>query len=109
MEPILRRIKTLVEVDIADDIFDPQLLHYCNGGLQYLINNAIPVTLIDNETVDWPDIEPGDDNIVIAWLHFYVVQRFDGSLMAVTSRGSQIWIDGEMNNLIYQLKARYDI
>jgi hypothetical protein len=112
-EPILNQIKTLLEVDLSETIFDDQLLLYLNNGIRYLANNKIPVDVIDATTL--PDawallgLNTGDSNIVVAWLHLYVLQRFDRTLMAVNGQNATLqWIDSEMQNLIYQLKTIYD-
>lgn len=45
---------------------------------------------------------------MLDWLHLRCVQRFDKSLMT-GSAATMEWIDGEMTNLLYQLKAIYEV
>lgn len=106
---ILEKIKTLLEVDLSEEIFDDQLLLYLNNGLRYLINNKIPLSLIDDTTTieAWTEIIAGDDQVVLSWLHLYTIQRFDRSLMQ-TGGTTMEWIDKEQENLLYQLKVKYD-
>ena len=108
-DTILAMVKTMLELDISEDIFDDQLLLYLNAGIQYLINNKIPVTSIGETTT--PDaftgLKTGDSQIVIQWLHLYCLQRFDRTLME--GSGTTLnWLDGELQDLIYQLKVIYD-
>ena len=107
---ILETIKEMVEVDVEEDIFDVQLLQYINSGISYLQRNAIPVIRIDKETElgGWTDIEEEDREIVLDWLHLRCVQRFDKSLMT-GSAATMEWIDVELTNLLYQLKAIYSV
>ncbi|MDY3041193.1 hypothetical protein [Streptococcus pluranimalium] len=110
METILDTIKEMVEVDVEEDIFDVQLLRYINSGISYLQRNAIPVIRIEKDTKleGWMDIEEEDRETVLDWLHLRCVQRFDKSLMTGSSATME-WIDEEMANLLYQLKAIYGI
>ena len=107
---ILETIKEMVEVDVEEDIFDVQLLRYINSGISYLQRNAVPVIRIDKETElgGWTDIEEEDREIVLDWLHLRCVQRFDKSLMT-GSAATMEWIDVELTNLLYQLKAIYSV
>lgn len=107
--PILSDLKTLLEVDIDETIFDDQLLLYANAGLRYLANNKVPVSDIDKDTIfsDFSDLREGDSNIVMSWLHLYTLQRFDRTLMQGSGTTSN-WIDGEMLDLLTHLKVLYD-
>jgi hypothetical protein len=113
-ESIFSKVKTLLEIDLSDDIFDSELLLYLNTGIRYLINNKIPINLIDESTLsdEWisDGLKSGDENIVIAWLHLYCLQRFDRTLTTEFNSTLKInnWLDAELNNLIYQLKVIYD-
>ena len=105
---ILETIKEMVEVDIEEDIFDVQLLQYINSGISYLQRNGIPVIRInkDTELQGWTNIEEEDKETVLDWLHLRCVQRFDKSLMNGGATTME-WIDSELTNLLYQLKAIY--
>jgi hypothetical protein len=105
---VLASVKTLLEIDIDEPIYDAQLLAYINGGLAYLKNNGIPVGQIDETAAGFAGLRDDDAQIVISWLHLYTLQRFDRTLMTSTFTATQNWIDGELANLIGQLKARYD-
>ena len=121
---VLDDLKNLLEVDVEETIFDAQLLLYANSGIAYLRNNGIPVErigttsdvfafqkeLTENTTSDtvWHNLRDDDYEIVLAWLHLYCLQRFDRTLMTSAYKTTLNWIDSEMTNLIYQLKARYD-
>lgn len=107
---ILKTIKEMVEVDVEEKIFDVQLLRYINSGISYLQRNAVPVIRIekDTELKEWTDIEEEDRETVLDWLHLRCVQRFDKSLMTGSSATME-WIDGEMTNMLYQLKAIYGV
>lgn len=107
---ILNTIKEMVEVDVEEDIFDVQLLRYINSGISYLQRNAIPVIRIDQDTElgEWTDIGEEDRETVLDWLHLRCVQRFDKSLMT-GSKTTMEWIDSELTNLLYQLKAIYEV
>ena len=106
---VLDDLKNLLEVDVEETIFDAQLLLYTNSGIAYLKNNAIPVARIESNTLskEW-ELRDDDYEIVLAWLHLYCLQRFDRTLMTSAYKTTVNWIDSEMTNLIYQLKARYD-
>lgn len=111
-EPILSSIKTILEVDLEETIFDDQLLLYLNSGLSYLINNKIPVSTIDATTTSDAFVALGlksnDVLITLSWLHLYTLQRFDRTLMQSNENTTANWIDIEMDNLLYQLKTFYD-
>lgn len=110
MEIILNIIKEMVEVDVEEDIFDVQLLRYINSGISYLKRNGIPVSHIKayTELAEWVDIEEGDRETIIDWLHLRCVQRFDKSLMTGSATTME-WIDTELTNILYQLKAIYEV
>lgn len=105
---ILNIIKEMVEVDVEEDIFDGQLLRYINSGISYLHRNGIPVSKVstDTELKAWADIEEVDKESILDWLHLRCVQRFDKSLMT-GSKTTMEWIDSELTNILYQLKAIY--
>ena len=110
---ILNDVKVLVEVDIEEEIFDPQLLRYINMGIQYLINNAVPIKIItfDTESSEFTELRDGDYQIVLSWLHLFCLQRFDRTLLqsSGSSSATSNWIENEMKNLIYMLKVVYDV
>ena len=103
---ILNQIKEMVEVDVEEEIFDTQLLSYINSGISYLTRNNIPITRIDKESelTEWDEIE----ETILDWLHLRCVQRFDKSLMTGNST-TMSWIDEELTNILYQLKAIYGV
>ncbi len=107
---ILEAIKNLVEIDVDEEIYDTQLLLYANSGIQYLINNRVPITKIGKTTESeaWNDIDADDYLIILDWLHLRILQRFDRTLMAGNQTTTATWIDSEMTNLIYHLKCKYD-
>lgn len=107
---ILDAIKNLVEVDVEEKIFDDQLLLYANSGIQYLINNSVPISRIDEESESdqWTNIDEDDYLIILDWLHLRILQRFDRTLMTGNQTTTATWIDSEMTNLIYHLKCKYD-
>lgn len=105
---ILETIKEMVEVDVEEDIFDGQLLRYINSGISYLQRNGIPVSKVatDTELETWANIKEEDQDSILDWLHLRCVQRFDKSLMT-GSKTTMEWIDSELTNILYQLKAVY--
>jgi hypothetical protein len=107
---ILNKIKEMVEVDVEEEIFDTQLLSYINSGISYLTRNNIPITRIDKESelTEWNKIEEDDKETILDWLHLRCVQRFDKSLMIGNST-TMSWIDEELTNILYQLKAIYGV
>lgn len=107
---VLQELKTLLEVDVEETIFDNQLLMYANAGIGYLVNNGIPVSRIDKTTTNaaFNFTNESDYDVFLAWLHLYCLQRFDRTLMTQGSQTTLNWIDTEMTNLIYQLKVKYD-
>lgn len=106
---VLDDLKNLLEVDVEETIFDAQLLLYANAGIAYLMNNSVPINRIDATTrYDAWELRDNDYDIVLSWLHLYCLQRFDRTLMTSAYKTTANWIDSEMTNLIYQLKARYD-
>ena len=106
---VLEEIKAMLEVELEEEIFDDQLLLYINSGISYLKNNRIPVEKVD-ETTQTSDfrLQEFDKLIVINWLSLYCLQRFDRSLLNASAEATTSWINEEMTNLIYQLKAKYD-
>lgn len=107
---VLKELKTLLEVDVEETIFDSQLLLYANAGIGYLVNNGVPVSRIDEKTEkeEFVFTDESDYDVFLSWLHLYCLQRFDRTLMTQGSQTTLNWIDGEMTNLIYQLKVKYD-
>lgn len=107
---ILGELKTLLEVDIEETIFDSQLLLYVNSGIGYLANNGIPVSRIDENATkeSFVFMAESDYAVLISWLHLYCLQRFDRTLMTQGNQTTLNWIDSEMTNLLYQLKVKYD-
>ncbi|MBL1223730.1 phage head-tail connector protein [Enterococcus sp. BWR-S5] len=107
---ILEEIKNLIEVDVEETIYDSQLLLYANSGIQYLINNNVPIGKIEenSESTEWNEIDEDDYLIILDWLHLRILQRFDRTLMTGNQTTTATWIDSEMTNLIYQLKCKYD-
>lgn len=111
MSTILEDIKTLVEVDAEEDIYDTQLLLIINGGIAYLRNNGVPLSRIDkNATInDWPKLSEDDYPVVIDWLNYRVLQNFDRTLMlSYSANTTNNFIDYHMTDLLYQLKVRYE-
>jgi len=100
----------MLEVDVEEEIFDTQLLAYANIGIVYLIRNKIPLHVITTTTTfdDFPDLKGNDIYIVLSWLHLYILQRFDRTLMQGNQGITTNWIDTEMTDLITGLKAIYD-
>lgn len=111
MSIVLQDLKTLLEVDIEETIYDDQLLMYANAGLRYLENNGVPVEAIEKETdsANFKNLKPPDFALVLSYLHLYCLQRFDRTLMTGNGQSNMSWIDAEMLDLITMLKVRYDI
>lgn len=112
MSSILKDIKTLVEVDAEEDIYDAQLILIINGGISYLKNNGIPVSRIDKDTTatNWTDLQADDYPVVLDWLNYRVLQNFDRTLMlSYSANTTNNFIDYHMAELLYQLKVRYDV
>ncbi|MCM0582790.1 hypothetical protein H9L19_06815 [Weissella diestrammenae] len=103
---VLNDLKELLEMDSDEDIFDSQLLQHANSGINYLKNNAIPITKIDLDTEPW-DAVKDDYQTVLSWLNLFVLQRFDRSLMNGPAATKQ-WIESDMEDSLYQLKIKYD-
>ncbi|EAD6937654.1 hypothetical protein AAV12_04140 [Listeria monocytogenes] len=117
---ILQEIKTLLEIDdispenIEENIFDKQLISYINSGIRYLMNNSVPVALIDDssDSSDWVNATDHYE-IIRDYLHLHVLQRFDRTLVIGgannTSNTTMNWIESEKTNLLYQLKCFFDL
>ena len=105
---ILNDVKELVEIDIDEGIYDRKLILHINSGVAELVNNAIPISKIDVQTldVDWKLIESNDYQIICDWLYFYVIGRLERP--RITGRATSDFIEKQMTNLLYQLKAKYD-
>jgi hypothetical protein len=112
---ILADIKTLLEVDVDETIYDDALLGHINTGMVFLQTNAIPVGVVSGE-VEGSELEgdgllkSGDYETIKEYLYFHCLARFDGSVMAAnrfTSAYSN-WIENQLTVLLYSLKARYD-
>lgn len=107
---VLKNIKLLLEIDFEETMFDSQILSLINSGIRYLMNNKIPLCFVDENTdiseFNEAGLNLGDEEIVISFLNFYTMQRFDRNLMSGSSYSNTTlnWIDKELNNLIYQLK-----
>lgn len=111
MSTILGDIKTLVEVDADEDIYDAQLILIINGGIAYLRNNGVPVSKIDKDTTadGWPKLSDDDYPVVLDWLNYRVLQNFDRTLMlSYSANTTNNFIDYHMTDLLYQLKVRYE-
>lgn len=112
MSTILGDVKTLVEVDAEEDIYDAQLILIINGGIAYLKNNGIPVSRIDDKTEvsNWNELSEDDYPVVLDWLNYRVLQNFDRTLMlSYSANTTNNFIDYHMTELLHQLKVRYDI
>ena len=109
---IFDEIKNMLEINITETIFDKQLLLYSNSALDYLKHNKIPVVNITKSTSQEEFLADGllasDINIVLSYLHLYVLQRFDRTLMQTSQNATLSWIDKELTSLLYQLKTVYD-
>ena len=107
---ILNQIKEMVEVDVEEEIFDTQLLSYINSGNLEKTGTKNTITRIDKESelTEWNKIEEDDKETILDWLHLRCVQRFDKSLMIGNST-TMSWIDEELTNILYQLKAIYGV
>lgn len=101
---IFQTIKDLVELDLSEDIFDNQLLNYINQNIQYMINNGIPITLIDMDTnfSDWSQLRAGDENIICKYLSYTCLVQLDNSFLSKNT------IDKILEDTLYQLKVIYD-
>lgn len=111
MGVILNDIKSLVEVDIDDKIYDDQLVLIINSGISYLINNGIPIDEIktDTNSDEWDKIDKHDYSTILNWLNYHVLQNFDRTLMlSYSANTTNNFIDYHMTDLLYQLKVRYD-
>lgn len=110
MPTVLEDLKQLLEVDLDEEIYDNQLLLYANGGLRYLMNNAVPVSIItkDTEHTAFANLKDDDYQIVLSWLNLHCLRLFDRTLMNSNQTATNNWIEAEMQNLIYQLKVIYD-
>lgn len=111
MGALLEKVKTLLEVDVTEPIYDDQLLLLINGGISYLLNNGIPVAAVDDSTTfdDFAGLTEPDRAVVLQWLFLWVLQRFDMTTMSdnkfTVTTGS--WIADELDNLLYMLKVQY--
>ena len=105
---VLEELKVYCEVEETEQ-FDPQLLQLANQGLAYLANNKIPVVPIDSDSdqTAFPEMGDFDYFIMLSWLSLHVLRLFDRTISSASNTTSN-WIDKQMENLLYQLKIKYD-
>ena len=108
MPTILNQIKTKMEVDIEENIFDELLLLNINSSIGYLKQNSIPVDYIemDSESSIWTDLKSEDINIVIDWIYRDIIPEFDRDILS--SSTTVEFLKEKNTQILYQLKSTYD-
>ena len=108
MPTILNQIKTKMEVDIEENIFDELLLLNINSSIGYLKQNSIPVDYIemDSESSVWTDLKSEDINIVIDWIYRDIIPEFDRDILS--SSTTVEFLKEKNTQILYQLKSTYD-
>jgi hypothetical protein len=108
---VLEDIKTLLELDLCQPIFDAQIMGYANIGAQEMRNNGVPVTGITLTTLREEfatTLRDGDYHKALDFLHLFCLQRFDRTLMTESSAAARNWIDTELSRILHELKVLYD-
>lgn len=84
---------------IDTEIYDTELIHYLNSGIDYLKSNNIPVDLNNLNS------SHEDYNLILDYLNGYVSIRFEKDLADnVISE-----IKSQMLDTLLNLKGRYDV
>lgn len=109
MPTILEQIKTKIEVDIEETIFDSQLLLSINSSIGYLIQNGIPLTyIIENSGSEiWTELKESDINLVIDWIYRDIIPEFDRDIL--NSSTTVEFLDRKNTDILYHLKSVYDV
>ncbi len=109
MSTILEQIKTKIEVDIEETIFDSQLLLSINSSIASLIKNGIPISFIEeNSNVDiWQDLRESDINLVIDFIYRDIIPEFDRDLLS--SPTTINYLNEKNTDILYYLKSVYDV
>jgi hypothetical protein len=111
MSTILEDIKEMIRVDLSEQIFDTEIMLHINNGVSELINNNIPITniqLLDASGI-WDKISKNDYQLILAWLYYYIMLRFERSLWGKGSTTATHFIEKDMTDLLWKLKASYDL
>lgn len=106
---VLEAVKTLVEVEINEDIFDSELLLYINMGIAFLINNAIPIFKVNENSLleEWIDIKESDRDLVIQYLYLDTLAQFDRDLAG--SKATTDYLEAKKLEILVQLKCSYEV
>lgn len=109
MSTILEQIKTKIEVDSEENIFDSQLLLSINSSIAYLIKNGIPISFIEeNSNVDiWQDLRESDINLVIDFIYRDIIPEFDRDLLSSSTTIN--YLSEKNTDILYYLKSVYDV
>lgn len=105
---ILDEIKEKIEIEKSETIYDNQIILELNTGISSLIKNNIPVSFIEknDDTSKWENIKENDKPIIVDWLRFNMLPKFDKDLLA--SPVTLEYINDTKIDILYQLKATYD-
>ncbi len=107
---IFNDVKTMLELDIEDTIYDDQLLIKINSAISYLIKNKVPLASIEqNSDISlWLNqgLTAGDYAAVINWIENRLSLIFDKSILQPSSVAS---INAYLDDILYQLKGTYDV
>ena len=109
MSTILEKIKTKIEVDSEETIFDSQLLLSINSSITSLIKNGIPISFIEeNSNVDiWQDLRESDINLVIDFIYRDIIPEFDRDLLPSSTTIN--YLNEKNTDILYYLKSVYDV
>lgn len=109
MSTILEKIKTKIEVDSEENIFDSQLLLSINSSIASLIKNGIPISFIEqNSNVEiWPDLKESDINLVIDFIYRDIIPEFDRDLLSSSTTIN--YLNEKNTDILYYLKSVYDV
>lgn len=99
----LNQIKAGLEIE--GSAFDYQLLNYVNQDIAFLINNGIPLTLIDDTTANWPNIDPADVPVIMEYLQFKSMIKLDSEYIKQAATAN--YITDLLAVDLNQLKAKY--
>lgn len=102
---LINKIKEMIEIEPDEKIYDSQITLLINAGLGYLSNNNIPVPKLDEEEAESRAKYKNDNDydLVVFWLHFYVLLSFDRMINQTTIN----FIQNQMTDTLIQLKVLY--
>lgn len=108
---ILQDLKTLLEIDLDEDVEDAELILNANDYIADLINNEVPLTIIDATTTseDWEasGLDAIDYYTVLKYLNMSAVRDISPAFVTGQNASINNNIEKSLQRKLFQLKINY--